>query len=203
MPLWGGRQFPTTGNTKPNFSFAPYFAVPQGANLTSGSLGNAYNVANVVGVTANGMANTLGVFSGRGGPAHAGWIAISVGRGFIRDAGSIIAPGNNITNGAQALINYGSSNGTGGALVVTSVNGNGAVGNVLSFAVTAPGSGINTANPALINVRFQNNATFGGNAYVNILLGGRAGRIMSETLVAMGSLVGSTDEANNWFVNNA
>jgi len=201
MPLWGGRQYQASGNTRPNWPFAPYFAVPQGGTLLAGAANNAQNVANVIGVTANGMTDPASTL--RGGVAHAGWQALSVGRGYLRDAGSIIAPGNNITNGAVALINYGTSNGTGGALVVTSVNGNGAVGNVLTFAVSAPGSGINTANAQLINVRFQNNATFGGNAYVNVLLGGRAGRIQSETLVAMGSLVGSMNEANNWFANNA
>lgn len=199
MPLWGGRQF-ASGNSKPNYAYAPYFAVPQGGGLTLGAANNAQNVANVFGVTANGMTDAASLLRSQVG--HAGWVAVSIGRGFIRD-GVLLSAGNNITNGATALIAYGTSNGTGGALVVTSVNGNGAVGNVLTFSVTSQGSGINTANAALINVRFQNNATFGANAYLSVLLGGRAGRVQSEVLVAMGSMTGTSAEANNFFANNA
>lgn len=201
MPLWGGRQYQSTGNTKPNFSFAPYFAVPQGATLAAGAANNAQNVANVIGVTANGMANVSGVFLGRGGPAHAGWVSISVGRGFLAGA-TIFNQGNNVTNGTYSII-QGTSNLVGANVQVTSVSGNGAVGNVLSIAVRTAGDSINTANAQLINISFANSGGFGLNCYATGIIGGRAGRIMSETLVAMGSLVGSRDEANNWFVNNA
>lgn len=204
MPLWGGRQYNiTNGNTKPNFSYAPYFAVPPGGTLIAGAANNASNVANVFGVTANGMANSSGAFSGRGGPGHAGWVALSVGRGYIRDVDRVLVAGNNIPNGAYSIINYGSSNGQSINLQVTSVNGNGAMGNVLTFAVRSPGSSINTANAQLLNIWFTNSGGFGVNSYVSVLIGGRAGRIQSETLVAMGSLVGNSDEANNWFVGNA
>lgn len=203
MPLWGGRQFQSTGNTRPVYSYAPYYAVPQGGTLVPGAANNSYNVANVVGVTANGMANTLGAFAGKGGPAHAGWIAISVGRGFIRDMDRVLSSGNNIANGAYANVNYLTSNGANATIQVTAVTGNGVIGGLVSFAIRNGGDSINTANTQLVNVGFTPNPGLGSNAYGTIFIGGRAGRVMSETLVAMGSLTGSIDQANNWFVNNA
>lgn len=199
MPLWGGRQYQASGNSKPNFAYAPYFAVPQGGTLIAGAANNAQNVANVFGVTANGMIDAAS--PQRTAVGHAGWIAISVGRGFLADA-TIRSVGNNIANGTYSTIT-GTSNLVGANVQVTAVNGNGAIGNVVSIAVRTVGNSINTANVQLINISFANTGGFGQNAFGTGIIGGRAGRIMSETLIAMGSLVGSMNEANNYFANNS
>ena len=202
MPLWGGRNF-AGGNTKPSWNYGSYYAIPPGALQTLGA-GNFANSANIFGVTANGYANASGSFSGRGGPAHAGWVALSVGRGFVRDVDRILAAGNNIANGATSIVT-GTHNGSSILLNVTSVNGNGAIGNVLTVNVRSGGVDINTANAQLINVCFANLAIatgLGSNSYITVLIGGRAGRIQSETLVAMGSLTGTDANANVWFTGN-
>lgn len=204
MPLWGTTIFNggTSGNTRPKFGFPEYFASPVVANVEA-------NTANTIGVSANAYANASGpsFFAGKGGPGHAGWINIRIGRGYVAGIDAILNAGNNIQNGSFAIINGG--NGTGANIQVTGVNGNGVFGNVTQLTILSGGSGYNTtangANAGFggpMNVVILRSGTLGSNAFVSVRMGGRAGRVESETIVAMGSLTGNDNAANTYFVPN-
>lgn len=204
MPLWDNRVFGggTSGNTRPKFGFPEYFASPVVANVTA-------NTANTIGVSANAYSNTSGpaFFAGKGGPGHAGWINIRIGRGYVAGIDTILNAGNNIQNGSFAIINGG--NGSGANIQVTGVSGNGIVGNVTQLTIRNGGSGYNTAingaNAGVsgpMNVVILRSGTTGSNAFATVLMGGRAGRVEAETIVAMGSLSGNDNAANTYFVPN-
>lgn len=204
MPLWDNRITGggTSGNSRPKFGFPEYFASPVVANVTA-------NTANTIGVSANAYSNTSGPapWDGKGGPGHAGWINIRTGRGYVAEIVSILAAGNNIQNGSFALINGG--NGSGAIIQVTSVNGNGVFGNITSLAIISGGSGYNTtvngANAGSggpMNVTFLRSGTVGANGHASVRMGGRAGRVEAETIVAMGSITGNDNAANTYFVPN-
>ena len=79
----------------------------------------------------------------------------------------------------------------------------GVVGNVTTLAVRAIGQNYNSLATGINVSVIPSVVLASGNAYATVLMGGRAGRIMTETIVAMGTLVGSDPVANNFFVNNA
>lgn len=204
MPLWGNRIFGggTSGNTRPQYGFPEYFASPVVANVEA-------NTANTIGVSANAYSNTNGAafFAGRGGPGHAGWINIRIGRGYIASLNTILSAGNNISNGSFAVIFGG--NGGFANIQVTGVTGDGITGNVTSIAIRSGGNnyntfvnGPNTGPSGAINVAFVRSGGTGANAFISVNMGGRAGRIEAETLVAMGSLTGNDTAANTFFVPN-
>ncbi len=205
MPLWNNQIFGggTTGNSRPKFGFPEYFASPVVANVTA-------NTANTIGVSANAYSNTSGpsFFAGKGGPGHAGWINIRIGRGYVAGIDTITVPGNNITNGTFALITGG--NGSGANIQVTGVSGNGVIGNVTQLTVRSGGSGYNTnvngANTGVtgaMNVMILRTGSTGSNAFATVIMGGRAGRVEAETIVAMGTISGNDNAANSYFVPNA
>jgi hypothetical protein len=204
VPLWNNQIFNggATGNSRPKFGFPEYFASPVVANVTA-------NTANTIGVSANAYANTYGpaTWDGKGGPGHAGWINIRIGKGYIAAIDSILNAGNNIANGSYAVI-YGGG-GANANIQVTSVTGNGVYGNVTSVVLRSGGDGYNTAvNGAntgtfgSMNVTVRRSGT-GANAHISVIMGGRAGRVEAETIVAMGSMTGNDDAANTFFVPNA
>ena len=213
MPLWGNTQIATGAwnriradgavEGKPIHGFPHNFVAANTDPVTGQPLavspGRAeLNRANsLFGVTNSGMPTAN--LRTPGSPQHAGWVTVQQGRGWIREVRSIIAAGNNIANGAIAFITGG--NGSGANIVVTSVNGNGVFGNVLTIELVSQGANYN-ANGQFINVRFANSATIGANAFANVITGGRAGRTMFETIVAMGSMTGQDPVANNYVTGN-
>lgn len=113
----------------------------------------------------------------QGVPQHAGWVARKVGMGPIT---SVTANAGAV--GVNATMTITGGNGTGAttgntpATVVVSVN---AAGYITSIAVTDGGLYANTPS-----INAMSNAVF------TITMGGRAGRVQTETLVAMGSMTG-------------
>ena len=184
MPLWSNVNYTSTGNTKPKFGFPPYAA---SANVDSGA-----NGADMLAVTATAYGNANGAFFGRGGPGHAGWINMRIGRGWVRDV-LVANAGNNITNGTYATVTGG--NGGLANIIVTGVNGSGTVGNITQVRINVTGNSYN----ALPTITVANAATTGFPAVLTPLPGGRLGRYESEVIVAMGSLSGQPNPANNWF----
>jgi hypothetical protein len=183
MPLWSNVNF-SSGNTKPRMGFPAYFA--------SGNVDAGANGADMIAVTASAYANANGSFFGRGGPGHAGWINMKVGRGWVADL--IVAnTGNNITNLSYATVLGG--NGSLANVQVIEVNGSGSVGNVVRVRVNVRGQDYNSAP----TITVANAATTGYPARFTPVMGGRAGRIQGEVIVAMGSLSGAPNPANNWF----
>lgn len=190
MPLWGNQQV-ANGVFKPKFGFPKYMGIP---NISPGA-----NGANTFGVTAAGAVDPAGTFAGNP-PVHAGWVNIVLGRGYLDGVIEVLAAGNNIVNLSYHSANITGGNGSGANVQVTSVNGNGAVGNVLTVTVRAGGSNYNGAvNIAIVPAM----TAASGNAYVRPRMSTRVGQFKTETIVAMGSITGTDPVANNWFANNA
>lgn len=140
------------------------------------------------GVSAAEAANT----SGEGKKvAHAGWNLRTVGTGSLASL-VITTPGKGYSNGDVVIINAGIGGTNATATVATSP-----LGNVTSVSITSVGAGFITTAPTGITVaNSTGGATAGTNAVFTATVGGRAGRVQYETLVAMGSQDnGTADDA--------
>lgn len=140
------------------------------------------------GVSAAEAANT----SGEGGKvAHAGWNLRTVGTGSLATL-VITTPGGGYANGDVVTIVAGTGGTNATAAVVTTP-----LGNVTSVSITSSGAGFITTAPTGITVaNSTGGATTGSNAVFTATVGGRAGRVQYETLVAMGSQDdGTADDA--------
>lgn len=116
--------------------------------------------------------------------AHAGWNMRKQGTGYVINV-ALASPGANYrTNGFIALY---SANGS-GANVAYTVNTT--TNTINSITVVSGGSGYLTAPVAnAANATGANSATF------SVTMGGRANRVHYETLVAMGSMSGDSENA--------
>lgn len=121
------------------------------------------NGANVVGITAAELVP---------GIEHAGWVKNTAGTGPI-NAVNVTAGGTGYTDNAVVTFTGG---GGSGAAATTRVTG----GVITSIVISNPGSGYTSA-PTVT-------APTGTGATFSVVLGGRAGRVDYETLVAMGSM---------------
>ncbi len=162
-------------------------------NLATGSISGGTDAATLV-VTTNGSgAITSVTFTERGG-------------GFT-NASTVTYPANAVAtftigggagyaNGETVLVSNGVVNAHG--TVVTDANGK-----ITSIALESAGRGFSTANDATVTITTANGtngnvsvATISGGsgASFTVKLGGRAGRVHYETLVAMNSLTGASPE---------
>jgi hypothetical protein len=134
----------------------------------------------IFGVDAAEQANTR---TANGVPQHAGWVLRKVGMGPITsvtaNAGAV---GVNATMQITGGNGIGATTGSSPATVVVSVN---TAGYITTINVTNGGL---YANTPVINAM--------SNAVFTITMGGRANRVQTETLVAMGSVYG--DGGNVW-----
>jgi hypothetical protein len=186
MTLWS--------NTDANTS-APKYApglvnlsnTQNNVNLMYGNTSTGVFITNsaqgVFGVDNNEMANTS-ASNKASRPAHAGWALRKTGMGAIA---TISAGATNKSNVGNAYITF-----TGGGTGNTSANAQlfvNPTSNVVTSIVLASG-GLYETTPT---------ATVSGNANVSIVLtmGGRANRVHTETLIAMGSMTGDGAVAND------
>ena len=183
MSLWGNldasnnapKQTDTTGyggdTPQVTANGQVYYANTQiGAFIDSAAIG-------VFGVTAAEQAN---VTSSKGVPQHAGWVIRKVGLGPIT---SITANAGAV--GTNSFITFSGGQG---------IDGSGATAANASVSVNTAGyiTSITINNPGLYaNTPIGTPAS--GNAVFTITVGGRAGRVQTETLVAMGSMTGDND----------
>lgn len=144
----------------------------------------------VFGVSVTEMANNVGS-SSKERPAHAGWVVRRAGTGSIVSVGYTgVATGYSNTD----VITVASPQAGGNASVTVTTN---STGGSLVLTITNAGAGF-TAIDASANVSIANStggATAGSGATFTATAGGRAGRVMTETLVAMGSLGANTTTA--------
>lgn len=181
MPLWGNLDLANN---------APKHAVISGLGHSNANGVQAYGNTQLSGYIS-GM--SVGVFNANtsktsnssiGGDlanksAHAGWVLRKQGTGPLTQV-AIVSPGfgYNIGGGnANGYIVFAGGSGS-GANAQWFSNANGAI---TSVVVLNPGSGYNTAPTASISNTNTAIATF------TTVLGGRAGRVHVESLVAMGS----------------
>jgi hypothetical protein len=194
MSLWGnldGR----TGNNKPKFANTTYRISNSTIN------GSAANTAKYYGATYGVNAEEAGNTVADGKKvAHAGWVSQKIGTGPIKtvtivnggqgynSAGYIVVSGGGdgtvnlsytIANSRNTLETYSSNSYWNTIATVTVVNG---------------GAGFNVA-PTLV-ANGPNSANF---ATFSVALGGRAGRVQYETLVAMGSMTGDDPGDDKYF----
>jgi hypothetical protein len=181
MALWGNLD--ASNN-------APVFADTGGWGVTANTQDSSVFGNVMLSATVTGIA--LGVFgvdtteansqfsSGDGRSAtHAGWVLRQAGAGPI-----VSITANAAAVGSNSTISFtgGGTGNTPGAAVVA-VN---AAGYIQSVTVTTPG--LYTSTPT---------ANAMSNAVFTITMGGRAGRVNQETLVAMGSIYGDATASDD------
>ena len=163
---YGGNTPQVTGNTQVYYS-----NTRNGAFITGSAIG-VFGVDAQEQINAEASANTL-----LGVPQHAGWVIRKTGMGPIvaisANAGSV---------GANSFITFSQGNGRDGsgntaANAQISVNTAGYI-----TAVTLNSGGLYANTP----IATANS----GNASFTITMGGRANRVTTETIVAMGSMTG-------------
>jgi hypothetical protein len=197
--LWGNLDT-VSGNQK------PVFANTSNAHSNSTINGSAANTntyyGNVMGVSATEEQTTLGLTQH---PTHAGWVSVKYGTGPVT---SITATnGSGINAAGYLLLTDLSAQPKSGANVnasftiansqntLQSYSTNSAWNTISTITVTNGGDG--WSNASLIRV-----VTNGSNTSLptfTVTLGGRAGRIKTEVLVAMGTISGDDPKDNTLF----
>lgn len=218
MAQWGRNDQAVTANattTKETSNGAPIgtYALVKGSGLTVSMVANAHygntsagsraNVdvamfnSNTVGAFINNMATGIyGVSAGEmannttnhvaNQPAHAGWVLRKAYTGPIVSMG-ITAGGADYDN--ADIITVASPQPGGNATVAITTN---STGGVTSLTITDPGAGflsVDVSSDITVTTANGTSGTFTATA------GGRAGRVHTETLVAMGSLGSNTVSA--------
>lgn len=205
--LWGNKDYPT-GNQKPKFANT--------SNVTSVSSIYGTAVAN----TNYGYGIVAGVSAGEetrsnGTPQHAqhaGWVSLKIGTGPIKSV-SITSRGaginangflvltdtvtdstrNNYAVGSGANISFTTAN-TQNTLQTFSTNS--AWNGIGTLTIVNGGSGY--SNTAKITYKVSNAANT-TQPVLTLALGGRGGRIQTETLIAMGSITLDAPRDNAYF----
>ena len=173
MPGYGGETPQVTSNSQ------VYYANTQlGAFTDNQAIG-------IFGVTAAEQANSSTVAS-TGHPTHAGWVTRRVGMGPVNtitaNAGCV-AVNSTITIVANSGFGNTGSNGRSTIIPVVATIAVNTAGYISTITIVNPGMYANT--PIL-----RPNT---GNAVFTVTMGGRANRISTVTLVAMGSMTGDTE----------
>lgn len=170
----------TSAGSRANVDVAMFSNVTPGAFINNMATG-------VFGVSALEMANNTANAS-KENPAHAGWVYRKAGTGPIVSVG-IAAGGSGYDN--TDVITVASPQAGGNATVTVGTN---STGGVTSLVITNAGAGFlavdATANVSIANSTGGASAGVGGS--FTATAGGRAGRVHTETLVAMGSLGSNT-----------
>lgn len=174
MALWSNTDANTSAPKGMATGFAATGAFANGYTLWANAQANIVTTNQAVGVF--GVDNTEQVLSAvRGGvsghPQHAGWVLRKAGMGPVL---SISA--NTGAVGANSYITF-----TGGGVSNTAANARITVNSnnyIIDITINSPGKYVSTPT-ATPNT---------GNAVLTVTMGGRANRVMTETLVAMGSL---------------
>ena len=139
----------------------------------------------IFGVSAAEQANTRTVAS-TGVPTHAGWVTRRVGMGpvaTITANAGCVAVNSTITIVANSGFGNTGSNGRSTIIPVVATISVNTAGYINTITIVNPGLYANT--PIL-----RPNT---GNAVFTVTMGGRANRISTETLVAMGSMTGDNE----------
>lgn len=170
--LWGVSQLNKTANT--TNQTALYGNTTTGAFVTGKVVGQ-------YGVDVVEAANTSADFKK---VAHAGWNLKTTGTGPVT-ALTINAGGTGYANTDTLTL---SVTGTGTVNATGSITTN-STGGITSVAITNPGAGFTATTVYATFANSTGGASAGSTANVAGIVGGRAGRVSYETLIAMGTIV--------------
>jgi hypothetical protein len=170
---YGGNTPQVTGNTQVYYANTQFGAFSQNQAI------------GIFGVSAAEQANSRTVES-TGTPQHAGWVTRRVGMGPVAtitaNAGAV-GVNSTITIVANSGFGNTGSNGLSTIIPVVATITTNTAGYINTITIVNPGLYANT--PIL-----RPNT---GNAVFTVTMGGRANRIQTETLVAMGSMTGDNE----------
>lgn len=193
MSLWGNLDG-ITGNNKPKYANTSYRISNSTINGSAANTAKYYGA--VYGVSATEVANTL-VDGGK--TSHAGWVSQKIGTGPV--ATIAIANGGQGYNAAGFLTISGGGDGTINVsyTIANSLNSmqsyssNARQNTIASITINNSGAAFNVAPTVIAGGSNIAPASF------TVALGGRAGRVQYETLVAMGSMTGDNAGDDNYF----
>lgn len=148
-------------------------------NATPNAFGGEGEAIGQFAVSVPEMANTSGAEWAY--VAHAGWQMRIAGSGPVANL-TVSVGGTGYSNTDKIVVSGATSNASG----TLSTN---STGGILTVALTGGGAGfVNVASGTLAIQNSSGGASAGSGATVTFKLGGRAGRINYETIVAMGSI---------------
>lgn len=193
MSLWTNLDG-ATGNGKPKYANTSPTSSSSTINGTAANTDAYYG--NVWGVSATEAANTL--VDGKK-VAHAGWVSQKIGTGPV--ASIAIVNGGQGYNAAGFLTISGGGDGTinvrytiaNSQNTLQSYSSNARLNAIATVTIVNGGAGFNVAPTVIAGGANISPASF------SVTLGGRAGRVNYETLVAMGSMTGDDTADNKYF----
>lgn len=198
MSLWGNLDN-ATGNNKPLYANTTLVASNSTINGTAANKNKYYGAVAGVSVTEEERANSLPQH-----PTHAGWVSLKVGTGPITsitatggsgiNAGGFltVTDGSTLAIGANANISFGIANSQN---TLQAYSTNSAWNTISTLTIVNGGDGFSDASA----LTFKTNAPNTTLPTFTVTLGGRAGRIQTETLVSMGSITGDDPSDNVFF----
>jgi hypothetical protein len=194
MSLWGNLDG-ITGNNKPKYANTTYRISNSTINGSKANTAKYYGA--VYGVSATEAANTL-VDGDK--VAHAGWVSQKIGTGPIASV-TVVNGGQNYNSAGYIVVSGGGDGTVNLAYTIANsrntlqtYSSNSYWNTIASVVVVNGGAGFNVA-PTLV-ANGPNSANF---ATFSVALGGRAGRVNYETLVAMGSMTGDDTGDDKYF----
>lgn len=195
MSLWGNLDH-VSGNQKPVFANTSNSTSNSTINGTSANTDQYYGL--MMGVSAGEMANSAGKPQI---PQHAGWVSVKYGTGPVV---SIAASGGSGINAAGYLTftdisAHGQGKDANASFTIANSQNtlqtystNSAWNTISTITVASGGSGWSNASAITIRTNGSNTTL----PSFTVTLGGRAGRIKTETIVAMGSITGDDPTDN-------
>lgn len=204
--LWGNNDYPS-GNQKPVFANTSNTTSNSSINGTKANTDKFYGIVAGVSVGETERSNSTPQH-----PVHAGWVSLKIGTGPV-SAVAITSRGAGInadgfivvTDTATDSTANGYGVGTGANISFTIANTqntlqtfstNSAWNGIGTLTVVNGGSGYSNVSKLTYAVSNAANTT---QPVLSITLGGRAGRIQTETLVAMGSITLDAPSDNAYF----
>lgn len=178
MPLWGK----TDAASNAAFFAAAQLKVPANTANRTALYANSTNGAFVPGVIVGQFGVDNSEVSATTHAAHSGWNLKTTGTGYLSTL-TVQAGGSGYNNNDVITIDAG----TGGVNATATLTTN-STGGIISTSITSVGSKFATKTPTVSFANSTGGASGGSSANVVPTMGGRAGRVQYETLVAMGSL---------------
>jgi hypothetical protein len=193
--LWGNKDH-ATGNNKPVYANTTYTVSNSTINGSKANTAKYYGA--VWGVSATEQANTLARADGHHSQ-HAGWVSQKIGTGPVT-AISITSGGQGY-NSAGFLTISGGGDGTinvrytiaNSLNTLQSFSSNARLNAIATITILNAGAGFNIAPTVIAGGANITPATFA------VTLGGKAGRVQYETLVAMGSMTEDNSADDKYF----